>query len=529
MNPNLLKKLKTWRDETAKKEGVENFRVLPNKSIEDIVRMEPKTREELTNIKGIKDRKYYKYGKEILDIVKSEFIEPEKKEQEVFFGNMSLKELQDRHDNFSSYSNAGNKTKEKQEDKIYSVGEFLDHLNNKLISEESKIKGEITSFDRREKVIYFSLKDKDGESVINCLIFRYQYEVSGVELEIGKEIIAFGHPEIYKPTGRLSLKTSYIEIVGEGALKKAYEKLKKKLDEEGLFSLERKKSLPKLPETIGLITSNQGAAIGDFTTNLGNYGFKIKFINSSVEGKQAVFELIDAVKQFKKIKGIDVLAIIRGGGSLESLQAFNNEALVREIARLEIPIVCGVGHEKDISLVSLVSDLAVSTPTAAARAVRESWERAFQKLGYGEKTIIGGFEKTLHNSKFRIETLSSSLKSDFDEIFYKFENIMTKLRENIQKISASLHNSKKNISLYKSRIFSEYERMLIFTKDRIATIQNRININSPERQLSLGYSIASSGGKIIRSVAQVKNNDIIDIRVSDGKIESRVEKVRKSF
>lgn len=544
MNSNLLRKLKAWRDGTAKKEMVEGFRVLPNRSIEDIARMEPQTREDLTSIKGIKDRKYYKYGKEILSMVKESLINNEASNIKPFFENIENKiNLQLPLD--ASYSKSeinnnereaelkinnnelsnSNLIKKSQKEKIYSVSEFLDRLNEKLISEEARLKGEITSVDERERVIYFNLKDKKDGSIINCLMFRYQYEVSAVKLEIGNEIIAGGYPEIYKPMGKFSFKVSLVESVGEGALKKAYDELKNKLEKEGLFSPERKKSLPELPETIGLITSSSGAAMGDFMANLGSFGFKIKFINSSVEGKQAVFDLISAVKSFGKMKDIDILAIIRGGGSLESLQAFNNEVLVREIAKLNIPVICGVGHEKDISLVSLASDAAVSTPTAAARAVRESWERAVEKLNRSESIVINSFEKYLYELKNRAEKLFYNLSGEFEKILQSFSLAESRFLKIVENINYAIDTIRRAIDNFSNQISANYSQEIMNTKDKINFLENVIGANNPERQLKLGYSIVSLESKIIRSIKQVKKGDTLNIKLSDGKIESEAKRV----
>ena len=511
MNPKLFRKLKEWRDAAAKKEGVELFRVLPNKAIEEIAISEPVNKEELINIKGIKEKKFQKYGRKILEMVNGE--------DEIIKSQLPLAPPYLRR-GIGSTSSLG-----KQKEKIYSVSEFLDYLNEKLIEEEVKLKGEVTSVDERERVIYFNLKDEEDGSVINCLIFRYQYEISGVKLEIGNEIIVSGYAEIYKPMGKLSLKVSVIEVAGEGALKKAYEKLKRNLEKEGLFSPETKKSIPNLPQTIGLITSNQGAAIGDFTMNLGNYGFKIKFINSSVEGKQAVFDLIKAVKQFKKMKNLDAVVIIRGGGSLESLQAFNNEALVREIADLETPVICGVGHEKDVSLVALVSDIAVSTPTAAARAVRESWDNAAEKLIHNQRIIINSFEKYISGSKYEIEKISFSISSKLSEIFYRFTKAKNNLLKNFEKVCSAMNNEKRKIAFLNNQIILEYKKAVLAVRNKISVFENIIKTNNPERQLKLGYSIVSLKSKIVRSVREIKKGDIIDIKMSDGKIESEVKNI----
>lgn len=541
MNSNLLRKLKAWRDGTAKKEMVESFRVLPNRSIEDIARMEPRTREELTSIKGIKDRKYYKYGKEILSMVKESLISNEVNREQPFFENVKDKSNYNFHHSslmrgsngaeFEMSNNDNDKlsdlslSAENQKEKIYSVSEFLDRLNEKLIAEEARLKGEITSVDERERVVYFNLKDKKDGSMINCLMFKYQYEISAVKLEIGNEIIARGYPEIYKPNGRLSLKVDLIEIAGEGALKKAYDELKKKLEQEGLFASEKKKPLPEFPETIGLITSSAGAAMGDFMMNLGSFGFKIKFINSSVEGKQAVFDLISAVKSFGKMKGVDILVIIRGGGSLESLQAFNNETLVREIKKLNMPVVCGVGHEKDISLVSLASDLAVSTPTAAARAVRESWEKAIEKLSRSESLIINSFEKYLNGLKNKMERLSYDISGEFEKILQRFSSAENRFLKIVENINYAIESARRTIKNSANLIFFNYSRNITDAKNKINFLENVIGANNPERQLKLGYSIVSLESKIIRTVKQVKKGDILSIKLSDGKIESEAKRV----
>ena len=534
MNPNIFRKIKEWRDATARREAVEVFRVLPNRVIEDVARMEPKTREELTSIKGIKDKKYYKYGKEILDIVKENSVNNEISKGQPLFKDILLRSAQganqssrEDENDLGSYYGSLQETVAPQSDniqgkKIYSVSEFLDHLNEKLMAEEVKLKGEVTSVDEREKVIYFSLKDEKDSSVINCLIFRYQYDISGVKIELGNEIIVNGYPEIYKPYGKLSLKVSLVEIAGEGALKKAYDELKDKLEKEGLFALERKKLLGELPETIGLITSSQGAAIGDFTTNLGSYGFKIKFINTSVEGKQAVFDLIKAVRKFKKMKEVQALVIVRGGGSLESLQAFNNEALVKEIASLKIPVVCGVGHEKDISLVSLVADLAVSTPTAAARAIRESWDKAFEKLNRNESILINSFEKYLYGSRNRIERVSFGLNQKFEFILQRFTNAENDFLKIVENINYAINNARSNIDNSASKIFFGFNQKITDVKNKISFFENAISVNSPERQLKLGYSIVSLKGKIIRSVKQLEKGDVVSVKVSDGEIEAEV-------
>ena len=139
--------------------------------------------------------------------------------------------------------------------KPYTIGAYLNFLNGEFRRYEARVKGEISSLDIRDTYLFFSLKDKNGEGLLSCFMWRRNYDIAGVDLEIGMEIIVDGHPEIYAPSGRFNFRVSTVELVGEGALKKAYEELKKKLEREGLFAAEKKKQIPEFPRPIRLITS----------------------------------------------------------------------------------------------------------------------------------------------------------------------------------------------------------------------------------------------------------------------------------
>jgi len=511
-----LRKLTIWRNETAKREGVDAFRVLPNKTLEELARISPKNKNEMIAIKGIKEAKFAKYGRELIGIIN---------------GTENAAGVKKNGDNLNYFRNVSSQNKiaeiKSERAEILSVGDFLDSLNRRLSSAGAKIRGEISSVDERERVVYFSVKDKKDESVISCLIFRYQYEISGVKLEEGMEVVIEGVPEIYKPSGRLSLKASVIELEGEGALKKEYEKLKIKLAEEGFFAEEGKKKIVGLPQKIGLITSRDGAAIGDFTSNVGKYGLKIRFINSSVEGKKAVFELVAAIKAFKKME-IDVLVIIRGGGSLESLQAFNNEALIREAKKIKVPIVCGVGHDKDVSLLSLASDYAVSTPTAAARLIGGLWEREIDKIDYLEKNILEGFDARMAEVGRRIRDISLDIDTGFQEILRRTEKRYEDFFRNTAGfIAVGLAERKRLLDDYSKSLIYDFAAVFERKQGVIEKIESAIKLNDPARQLRLGYGIVSKNGASIRSVEEISEGDFIKIRVWDGEAQSEVKNVKK--
>ena len=484
----ILQNLKDWRGIAARNEGVPLFRVFPNSVLENIAEMMPKNREELLEIKGIKERKFEKYGEDILVIV-----------------------------------NGGGE--EDDEKKPFTVSGYLDLINISLQKQGARVKGEISSLDIRGGYLFFTLKDKDDGSALSCFMWASDYKLCGVVFEEGMEIIAGGYPKVYKPLGKLSFQTRTAELVGEGALKKAYEKLKKKLEDEGLFAPERKKLIPEFPQRIGLITSKTGAVIHDFLNNLGRRGYKISFFDSKVEGQMAVRDLISAVDYFKN-KKIDVLVIIRGGGSLESLQAFNNENLVRKIADFGVPVVCGIGHEKDIPLISLVADLMASTPTAVAIALNKSWESALANVEIFERDIIYKYRDVFTQNERKLEGLTAGLKQRSEFIFKRFELVKNKLKNKLAEIGYSLKNIEGKLDTYLNQIFDNLRGGLDNLNNYLNNAEKQLKSADPKKQLKLGYSIASIGGKILRSVRQVKVGEKVDICVVDGKIKTKVEGVK---
>lgn len=252
------------------------------------------------------------------------------------------------------------------EEKTFTVTEYIESLNFTLKEYKARILGEISEFKVASSGhVYFTIKDENGEGVLNCIMWGRTYSLCGIEFEVGMEVVVSGFPSLYAPRGSFSIICDVVELVGEGALKKAYDALKKKLENEGLFDVSKKRPIPEFVQKIGIITSREGAVIHDFLNNLGKFNFQVFLINSRVEGQEALKDLRDAIRTMRK-QDIEILVIMRGGGSLESLQAFNNETLVREIASFPVPVIAGIGHDKDVPLLALAADCMVSTPTAVA-------------------------------------------------------------------------------------------------------------------------------------------------------------------
>lgn len=535
----LLQELKSWREKAAAKEGVELYRVMPNAALEEITRILPSTRDELMSVKGIKEAKFRKYGASILKIVSETAsgdssllslrgsvatvaIQKEKKPDR----HTPTKDVGVRDDNANDFT-LHTTDYEPPTHEALSVSRFLDGVNLELSGMAARVRGEVSSVDERERVTYFSIKDGDDGSTLPCLIFRSAYLMSGVRLAVGDEVIVEGNPEIWKPMGKLSFKCGFIEYAGEGALKKAYDALLAKLTTEGLLAPERKREIPAFPTRVALLTSRDGAAIGDFMMNVGRHGYRIDLCASSVEGARAVPELLSGLRYFRKhADRYDVLVVIRGGGSLESLQAFNNETLVREIAEFPIPVIAGIGHEKDITLATLVADAGVSTPTAASRLVRQSWEEGAEQVVRAEHALRMRTADLLSGIRERLAGMDGSLLGHFQDMKERIRTIVERFLAKRETLSYWMRTVSDSIVMSENGLKKGKTLMIAGFGDRLSGIEALLKQFDPNRALRLGYSLVRLGnGKVLRSSKDATVGDMIDIRFAEGGIEAEVRNI----
>jgi len=412
-----------------------------------------------------------------------------------------------------------------------SISDYILFLNEILKKVRVKLIGEVTQFKIHYPSghVYFTLKDKDGQGIINCVLWKSVYKMYGVSLKEGMEVIVSGSADIYSPRGSLTFKGETVELVGEGALKKAYDELKEKLSKEGVFNSERKKPIPDYPQKIGIITSIYGGTvIHDFISNLGKFGFKIKAMNSKVEGQEAVSELISSVRSFKK-EDIDVLVIIRGGGSLESLVAFDNEMLVREIINFPVPVITGIGHHKDVTLVSLASDAMESTPNAVAHLLNRSWEKAIHKVDKSHQYIIYSYQNNLNKKEKQLNYLTDQIINSFNFIFKEYKRSEEKVLRNILKLERAIFYQKKKIGETKNGILKGFLILKENCLQNLAAFERIVLYNNPKRQLKLGYSIVKSKGRIVRKIKDVDIGDILSIDLFDGIINSEVKNKKNKY
>ncbi len=404
---------------------------------------------------------------------------------------------------------------------IISVSQYLDKLNFSLKGEKAKIIGEVSGFQEYpgRTYLYFSIKDSKDQSTVKCFMWKRDFHISGVALADGMEVIITAYPNIYKPNGGLTMQVELLERVGEGALQIAYEKLKRELEKEGLFSEDKKRLLPDFPHKIGVITSKSGAVINDFLTNIGKFGYEILFVDSRVEGQEAIKDLLSAVETLKH-KDIDVLVIMRGGGSLESFQAFNNEVLVRAVAKFPIPVLTGIGHDKDTPLISLVSDKNVSTPTAVANLLNNSWNNALANVNMADQKINYSFDSALKDTRFLIENSEVLIQNRFNSLFDVFKKAEQTLVNAVNRIESGLERIKDNIKHVEKDLVRGFVFLVGEVNELVSQSEKLIKQSNPENQLKRGYSIVRHKGKILRSVKEIGKGDPLDISVSDGIIKS---------
>lgn len=363
---------------------------------------------------------------------------------------------------------------------VLSVTQFIEVINLTLQALDVIIvEGEVDEYRVvQNKWVVFKLKDK--QSTVDCFMTIWQLKT---QIEDGMLVRATGVPKL-RPKGFFSFVLEKVEPAGTGALKRAFELLKQKLEAEGLFTPERKRPLPRFPRHIALITSRDAAAYTDFLKVLKarQGGLAISFIHAQVQGEDAPRQLVEALTFANtELKNLDAIVMVRGGGSLEDLQAFNDEQVVRTVAGSRTPTIVGIGHERDVCLAELAADVRASTPSNAAEILVASRQELAVQLAAWQRQLAQHWQATI--------------------------------RERRQATNQALTQLTRHLTLtvqQRRQLLQQMARML-------ASL-------SPERTLARGYSITqSSAGQLIRSRHQVKPGEALTTKVVDGSIASIVQ------
>ena len=445
------------------------------------------------------------------------------------------------------FSDDGNGIKRK----IYSVSDL--NANIKSLLEESFpfvwIFGEISNFRiPASGHYYFSLKDTASQ--ISSVMFRGQQRKLKFEPEDGMSVTGMGRISVYEPRGTYQIILEYLEPSGIGALQLAFEQLKNRLADEGLFKDENKIKLPFIPNKIGVITSPSGAAVHDIlqVVNRRFPNIVIQIFPVKVQGAGAVAEIVSALGLLNSLGECDVAILARGGGSLEDLQAFNSEPVARAIFASKVPIISAVGHETDYTIADFVADLRAPTPSAAAEVVvpeksalerrRKEIESLLQsKIKYyfrGLKISIQQMSKRLADPRRKIEDLRLRIDDLYLRLNRTFGYRIRRDRENLKfradRLSANnprflVQNIKKQLdqnynNLFKSFIISNNSNQI-----RIRELAAKLEALSPVAILSRGYSITRTipDAKVIKDPHTVSLNQDLEVMVAKGRLFCRVK------
>lgn len=394
-------------------------------------------------------------------------------------------------------------------DDVYSVSQ-VNKLIKALVEGERRfaniqVRGEISNFKRYSSGhCYFTLKDAGG--VLKAVMFKTAARTLRFEPQNGDTVIAVGRISVYERDGVYQLYTDLMIPEGTGDLMLAFEQLKQKLLNEGLFDESRKKQLPVNPKTVGIITSPSGAAVRDLITvsRRRNKGIKLLLYPVRVQGKEAPAEIAHAIEFMNKNKMADVLIVGRGGGSIEELWAFNEEQTVRAVAASEIPVVSAVGHETDFTLTDFAADKRAATPSQAAEIVVADANAYLNSVAELEKRLKNTVLKRLALSENTLERLQNS---------WALSNPQRMLEGRMQRFDfASV------------RLEQVFNAALTQKQHSCGVLAAKLDALSPLTVLARGYSVTeNTDGKIIRSIADVRWGDEIVTQVGDGNVISVVQ------
>jgi len=395
---------------------------------------------------------------------------------------------------------------------IYTVSELTESI--KGILEESLppvwVEGEVSNLRvPTSGHVYFDLKDE--KSLIHVVLFRKYKQNLQFELENGLKVIVFGNVTVYPPKGEYQIVAQLVEPKGLGELQLAFEQLKRKLAEEGLFDEAFKKPIPLFPRKIGVVTSPTGAAIRDILNVINRRFSRVHIIiyPVRVQGKEAPYEIANAIRRFNKdFSDIDVIIVGRGGGSIEDLWAFNEEVVARAIFASEIPVISAVGHEIDYVISDFVADLRAPTPSAAAELVVRELDAVLERLSEFDTRLTISMDSLLRTSQERFENF---LKHP------AFRRVEERVREYVQMVDDIF-----------GRMVNAVAHTTAIYKERLSALSGRLNALSPLAILERGYAVVRKlpERKLLYDVSALNVGDEVEVRLHKGEFVSRVEKIR---
>jgi exodeoxyribonuclease VII large subunit len=433
---------------------------------------------------------------------------------------------------------------------IVSVAE-LDRRLRRAVEDASGsywVEGEITSLKQAASGhAYFTLKDEREEAVVECVMYRFDAQRARKHLAEGARLQLWGRATLWAPRGRLQLVANFARPAGRGALLEALEALKARLLAEGLFAPERKRPLPTDPRVVGVVTSAHGAAFHDIrTVAFRRGGVRLVLAPAAVQGEAAPESIVRALDLIERYPGLDVVIVGRGGGSGEDLSAYNDERVVRRVAKMGVPVVSAVGHETDVALTDLVADVRAATPSQAAELVvpdrrarsaalgrcRAALDRALRSYLALERSRLGRLRAELGDPRFIVVERQQELDELAVRLERRTERSLSAHRSELDALHgrllarhprAVLARARARLGPLGVRLDAAALRGVALTRARLADAATRLDTLSPLAVLGRGYAIATDrSGRAVRSAAELAPGDEVNVRVARGRFAARV-------
>ncbi len=402
--------------------------------------------------------------------------------------------------------------------------------------------------------VYFTLKD-DGAQ-LRCVLFRSRGRRVAFQPEDGMQVLAFGGLDVYAARGEYQLIVELLEPKGVGALQLAFEQLKRKLEAEGLFEAGRKRALPPFPRTIGIVTSPTGAAIRDMLHVIGRRFADLRVLITPVrvQGEEAPGEIVRALRDLQEVPELDVVIVGRGGGSIEDLWAFNDERVARAISACRVPVISAVGHETDFTIADFVADLRAPTPSAAAevvvreklhviRALCDMYDTLKQAMAarlarerqrldsLGRRRVLTDAARALRDWHRRLDELSTRLALGVRANRRLGEHRLSLARNALRSLNpvARIANGTVVLAQLRGRLASAGANRAKSARHRLDAAVGQLDSLSPLAVLGRGYSLTRllPSGAIVRSAAQTRPGDAIEILLREGALDARVERLKE--
>jgi len=399
---------------------------------------------------------------------------------------------------------------------------------------------------------YFTLKERDAQ--VRCVAFRSSHRYWRAKPRDGLAVMVRGRLDVYEARGEYQLMVETLEPQGLGALQLAFEQLKRKLTAEGLFALERKRPLPRFPRRIGIVTSPRWAAIADLIQILSRRfpGLHIRLFPALVQGEGSVEEVCRAIEYFSRAKWPDLVIVARGGGSLEDLWTFNEEAVARAIAACSVPVVSAVGHETDVTIADFVADLRAPTPSAAAELVVSTLDELLERIAavrakgtqalryrlamlerrlrqQGIERALGLLQRRIGRGLQRIDEQEFRMRDRIRLELDRRERARRALEARLRRFDMRprLAADRRRLEASHAQALESMRARLARRRGKLEQLAAKLSQLSPLRILDRGYAIVSNSSGILKDSASAPSGSVIHVRLAKGSLDATVNKVKQ--